>query len=73
METISISTILCDVRMMYTVKLFFFEAIGKLRQLVNCLLFSFAFDLFVLITGVEKINLISGRNLSIKSRSSLIH
>ena len=34
-----------------------------LRQLINCLLFSFAFDLSVLMTGVEKINLTSGNNL----------
>ena len=41
-----------------------------LRQLINCLLFSLAFDLSVLITGVEKINLTPGRNLRIKSRNS---
>ena len=64
METISIQMILCNVRMIYTVKLAF------LRQLINLLLFSFAFDLSVLITGVEKINLTSGRNLRIKSRNS---
>ena len=55
--------ILCDVCMMYTVKLCFFETIDKL-------LFPFAFDLPVLIAGVEKINLTSGRNLRVKSRSS---
>ena len=48
---------------MYTVNLCLFETIDKF------LLFSFAFDLSVLIAGVEKINLTSGRNLRIKSRN----
>ena len=50
--------------MMYTVKLCLFEAIDTF------LLFSFAFDLSFFITGVEEINLTSGRNLRIKSRNS---
>ena len=48
---------------MYTVSLCLFETIDKF------LLFSFAFDLSVLIAGVETINLTSGRNLRIKSRN----
>ena len=55
--------ILCDVRMMYTNFAF-------LRQLLNCLLFSSAFDLPLFITGVDKSNLKSDRNLRIKFGNS---
>ena len=55
--------ILCDVRMMYTNFAF-------LRQLLNCLLFSSAFDLPLFITGVDKSNLTSDRNLRIKFGNS---
>ena len=55
--------ILCDVRMMYTNFAF-------LRQLLNCLLFSSAFDLPLFITGVDKSNLTSDGNLRIKFGNS---